>query len=76
MSPTKQKVRLRTVRLVVGEDKPGGPAMEQTLQWYHAERLLRMPNNGGWQLPKNSDLELSENGLRTRKSKRAPKSTK
>ena len=32
----------------------------------HAERLLRMPNNGGWHLPENSKFEFVNNGLRRR----------
>jgi hypothetical protein len=27
----------------------------------HAERILRMPNNGGWQLPKNSKFKFDFN---------------
>ncbi len=31
----------------------------------HAERLLRMPNNGGWQLSEKTPFEFSkENGIR------------
>lgn len=30
----------------------------------HAERLLCMPNNGGWHLPDNSKFEFVNNGLR------------
>lgn len=31
----------------------------------HAERLLRMPNNGGWQLPEKTPFEfIKENGIR------------
>ena len=26
----------------------------------HAERLLRMPNNGGWQLPEKTPFEFSK----------------
>ena len=38
----------------------------------HAERLLMMQNNGGWQLPENSKFEFSkENGLRYKKNKKA-----
>lgn len=33
----------------------------------HAERLLAMPNNGGWQLPKNS-IYIYENGSITRRN--------
>jgi hypothetical protein len=36
----------------------------------HAERLLRMPNNGGWELPKDSPFEFKNNGLRKKSSKR------
>ena len=35
----------------------------------HAERLLRMPNNGGWQLPEGSQYELTENGIRFKRNK-------
>lgn len=38
----------------------------------HAERLLRMQNNGGWQLPENSKFEFDkENGLRYKRNKKA-----
>jgi hypothetical protein len=36
----------------------------------HAERLLRMPNNGGWYLPENSKFEFVNNGLRRRQDKK------
>ena len=36
----------------------------------HAERLLNMPNNGGWQLPENSKFEFVNNGLQRRQDKR------
>ena len=37
----------------------------------HAERLLKMPNNGGWQLPENSKFEFDkENGLRYKRNKK------
>jgi len=35
----------------------------------HAERLLIMPNNGGWHLPENSKFEFVNNGLRRRQDK-------
>ena len=42
----------------------------------HAERLLRMQKNGGWQLPENSKFEFSkENGLRYKRNKKADKGT-
>lgn len=34
----------------------------------HAERLLRMPNNGGWELPKTSEYKF-ENGVIVRANK-------
>lgn len=38
----------------------------------HAERLLRMPKNGGWRLPENSKFEFSkEDGLRYKRNKKA-----
>jgi len=72
---TKTKVRLRAVELVV--DKPGGAAHTQRFPWLTAERLLLMPNNGGWRLPIDSELEISpEHGLRTRTNERATKKPK
>lgn len=38
----------------------------------HAERLLKMQNNGGWRLPKNSKFEFSkENGIGYKRNKKA-----
>ena len=38
----------------------------------HAERLLKMQNNGGWQLPENSKFEFDrENGIRYKGNKKA-----
>ena len=42
----------------------------QEFEISHAERLLRMPNNGGWSLPKESKFEFSENGLQRRRDKK------
>lgn len=36
----------------------------------HAERLLRMPNNGGWHLPENSKFEFVNNGLQRRQDRK------
>jgi hypothetical protein len=33
------------------------------LEIAHAERLLKMPNSGGWVLPKNSLYKLTKDGL-------------
>lgn len=38
-------------------------------EFSHAERLLRMPRNGGWALPKGSKYEFVEDGLRCRSNK-------
>lgn len=36
----------------------------------HAERLLRMPNNGGWHLPEDSEYKFShDNGIIRERSK-------
>nr|DAZ59523.1 MAG TPA: hypothetical protein [Caudoviricetes sp.] len=38
----------------------------------HANRLLRMQNNGGWQLPKDSDFKFTNsNGIEHRRNKKA-----
>lgn len=37
----------------------------------HAERLLRMPNNGGWRLPENSDFKFDkDNGIGYKRNKK------
>jgi hypothetical protein len=36
----------------------------------HAERLLRMPNNGGWRLPEKSTFEFIDNGIRRKGNKK------
>lgn len=42
----------------------------------HAERLLRMPNNGGWQLPEKTSFEFSkENGIRYKTHKKGNNGT-
>ena len=46
-----------TVALVVG-----GTTRE--FEFGHAERLLRMPKNGGWHLPENSKFEFVDYALR------------
>lgn len=36
----------------------------------HAERLLRLPNNGGWELPKDSKYQFSvDDGITTKRDK-------
>jgi hypothetical protein len=34
-------------------------------EYSHAERLLQMPNNGGWKLAEGSKYEFVNNGLRS-----------
>ena len=36
----------------------------------HAERLLRMTNNGGWQLPEKTPFEFKEDGIRYKTHKK------
>jgi len=42
---------------------------EQTLSVEHAENLLNMQNNGGWQLPKDSEYEFANGSLTRRNTK-------
>ena len=43
----------------------------------HAERLLRMENNGGWKLPENSPFTFSvENGITKRSNTKDSKKPK
>ena len=35
----------------------------------HAERLLRMPRNGGWKLPENSKFEFVNDALQRKRNK-------
>lgn len=39
-------------------------------EYSHAERVLSMPRNGGWCLPKDSKFEFVNNGLRRRADKK------
>lgn len=48
--------KITTVKLVVPQHN-----MEQEFGIVQAERLLRMPNNGGWQLPKDSEFVFDFN---------------
>lgn len=46
--------------------------MSEDFEIAHAERLLMMPNNGGWELPKDSTFEFTkENGIRHKRDKKA-----
>jgi len=42
----------------------------EEFEFSHAERILRMPRNGGWKLPKDSKFEFVNNGLRCRTDKK------
>lgn len=42
---------------------------EREFEVSHAERLLAMPKNGGWQLPKDSSF-VFENGSISRRNKK------
>ena len=54
--------RISSVRLQVGD-------RIETFGLEHAERLLKMPNNGGWHIADNEKVELTENGFRPVKDK-------
>lgn len=48
----------------------------QEFEVNHAERILRMPNNGGWKLPEDSSLKLDKaNGLISKRNKGTVKGT-
>lgn len=34
----------------------------------HAERLLKMPDNGGWHLPYNSPFKMTKDGITVREN--------
>ena len=57
-------VRTNRVVLQAGDNK-------QEFEINHAERILRMPDNGGWKLPEDSNYQMDEvNGLTTKRVKR------
>lgn len=57
--------RVSTVELQAGDNK-------QEFEINHAERILRMPNNGGWQLAKGSAYQFTKaDGITSRKNKGA-----
>jgi hypothetical protein len=59
--------KVSTIRLQVGE-------RIETFGAEHAERLLRMPNNGGWKIADDEKVELTENGFRPIKHKKGDSS--
>lgn len=59
--------RTNKVILQVGDKK-------QAFEINHAERILRMPDNGGWHLPEESNYEMDpHNGLTTKRNTGAAK---
>lgn len=53
-----------TVTLVAG-------GVTRAFEISHAERLLRMPRNGGWVLPDDSPFEFVEDAIQRRRNKKA-----
>jgi hypothetical protein len=48
--------------------------VKQEFEVNHAERILRMPDNGGWHLPDDSNFSLDKvNGLTSKRNKGADK---
>ena len=59
--------RIKKVVLEAGE-------VRREFEITHAEKLLRMPNNGGWHFPQGSDFEITEqNGVELRRNKESNK---
>lgn len=59
----------------VGLFNPGLNITEE-FEINHAERILRMPNNGGWQLPEDSEYKFDfNNGIGYRKNKKRDNGT-
>lgn len=45
--------------------------LTREFEFSHAERILLMPRNGGWKLPKDSPYKLLKNGLKLKRSEKA-----
>jgi hypothetical protein len=61
------QTRVKTVELQIGEKK-------ESFEINHAERILKMPNNGGWKLPIDSKHTFDKkNGLTVHTNKRVSK---
>lgn len=43
--------------------------VSRDFEFEHAERLLRMPRNGGWKLPENSKFEFVNDALQRKRNK-------
>tara|TARA_R110000851_G_scaffold322550_2_gene488676 strand:+ start:5734 stop:5931 length:198 start_codon:yes stop_codon:yes gene_type:complete len=55
--------RVKTVELQIGDKK-------ESFEINHAERILKMPNNGGWKLPTDSKYIFDTNGLTVKSNKK------
>lgn len=44
--------------------------LKQELEITHAERLLRLKNNGGWELPADSKFTFDGNGIKLKPNKK------
>lgn len=64
MGKTKEEVFVDLVAEVEGKDEP----LTGSYTVNHAERILRMPNNGGWKLPSDSKFNFDEKNGITRKT--------
>ena len=56
-----KKKKITSVELQVGDSTA-------FFEFSHAERILLMPKNGGWKLPKDSLYKLEKNGLKLKRS--------
>ena len=57
----------KTDRLVYVEQEAG--ERRESFSVEHAERILKMPNNGGWHLPEDSEFNFDKkNGITKRTS--------
>ena len=55
--------KITSVRLQAGDQV-------RVFEVEHAERLLRLPDNGGWHIADDEKVELTEDGFRPRKDKK------
>lgn len=54
-----------------------GKGNKQEFEQGHAERILKLKNNGGWELPDNSNFIFDQkNGLRAKPNKEITTKTK
>lgn len=55
--------KVNTIRLQVG-------GRIESFEIEHAERILRMRNNGGWRIADDEKVEFTKNGFRPKKNNR------